>query len=153
MHNFNEYFRKGGDFLNSYWAKWARKQVAFFHGRTVKGAESNIFTCKQRSIFKTFIFSHTLTTKGANSKAFTCKLRDNTTHSKGLITWAGETKRMNIVLPAILFLARFIPRVARQAWLLGKCPPGIPASQYLFGSLLAGLARLSYNRKVDVCCV
>ena len=27
--------------------------------------------------------------KAANFKAFKCKLRDNTTHSKGLITWAG----------------------------------------------------------------
>ena len=52
MHNFIAYFRKGGDFLKSYWAKWPRKQVAFFHGGTVKGAESNIFTCKPHSIFK-----------------------------------------------------------------------------------------------------
>ena len=27
-------------------------------------------------------------TKAVNSKAFTCKLRDNATHSKGLVTWA-----------------------------------------------------------------
>ena len=47
------YFQKG-DFLKSYWAKWPRKQVAFFHGRTVKGAESKIFTCKPRSIFESF---------------------------------------------------------------------------------------------------
>ena len=54
MHNFIAYFRKGRDFLKSYWAKWPRKQVASFHGRTVKGEESNIFTCKSRSIvFKT----------------------------------------------------------------------------------------------------
>ena len=50
MHNFIAYFRKGGDFLKSYWAKWPRKQVAFFHNRTVKGAESNIFKCKPQSI-------------------------------------------------------------------------------------------------------
>ena len=54
MHNFIEYFRKGGGFLKPYWAKWPRKQVALFHGRTVKGAESNIFTRKSRYIFKTF---------------------------------------------------------------------------------------------------
>ena len=53
MHNFIAYFRKGGDLLKSYWAKWPRKQVVFFHGRTVKRAEFNIFTCKPRSIFKT----------------------------------------------------------------------------------------------------
>ena len=52
MHNFIAYFRKGRDFLKSYWAKWPRQQVAFFHGRTVKGAESNIFTYEPRSIIK-----------------------------------------------------------------------------------------------------
>ena len=52
MYNFIAYFWKGGDFLKSYWAKWPRKQAAFFHGRTIKGAESNIFTCKLGSIFK-----------------------------------------------------------------------------------------------------
>ena len=135
MHIFIRYFRKGGDFLKSYWAKWPRKQVAFFNGRTVKGTESNIFTCKPRSIFKTLglirlsrILSYK--TKAANFKAFTCKLRDNTTHSKGLITWAGEAIRMRSVLPAVLFLSWFIRRAARQPWLLGKFPPVIPASQY-----------------------
>ena len=53
LYNFIAYFRKGGDFLKSYWAKWPRKQAAFFHCQTIKGAESNIFTCKPRSIFKT----------------------------------------------------------------------------------------------------
>ena len=53
MHNFIADFWKGGDILKSYWAKWPLKQVAFFHNRTVKVAESNIFTCKPRSIFKT----------------------------------------------------------------------------------------------------
>ena len=48
--------------------------------------------------------THTQTTKVANSKAFTCKLCDNNTHSKGLITWAGEAMRMNSVLPAVLLL-------------------------------------------------
>ena len=69
-----------------------RKQVAFFHGRALKGAESNIFTCKPRSLFETLwlirlspILSCT-NHESANLKAFTCKLRDNTTHSKGLIT-------------------------------------------------------------------
>ena len=61
MHNCIASFWIGGDFLKSYWAKWPHKQVAFFHGRTVKTAESNIFTCKQRSIFKTLsrILSYT----------------------------------------------------------------------------------------------
>ena len=60
--------RKRGDFLKTYWAKWLRKQGAFFHGRTVKGVESNIFKCKPRSIFKTLGLIRT--TKAANSKAF-----------------------------------------------------------------------------------
>ena len=48
--NFIADFRKGGDFLKSYWAKWSRKQVAIFHVRTLKGAESNICSCKPRSL-------------------------------------------------------------------------------------------------------
>ena len=47
--NFITDFRKGGDFLKSYWARWSRKQVAIFHVRSLKGAESNICTCKPRS--------------------------------------------------------------------------------------------------------
>ena len=69
-------------FLKILLAKWPRKLVAFFHGRTVK--ESNIFMFKPRSSFKTLglirlIKSYSLT-KVANSKAFMCKLRDNATH-------------------------------------------------------------------------
>ena len=128
MHNFIAYFRKGSDFLKSYWAKWRRKQVAFFHGRTVK-----------------VILSHRRIAKAANSKAFSCKLRDNTTHSKGLITWAGEAMRISSVLPAVLFLAWFNRRAAQQARLLmGDFHPE---------SQLTWLAWLSYNRKVDFCCV
>ena len=37
MHDFIAYFPNEGDFLKSYWAKWSRKQVAFFHVPTVKG--------------------------------------------------------------------------------------------------------------------
>ena len=55
MNNCIVYFRKGGDFLKYHWTKWPRKQVAFFHGRTAKVAESNIFTCKPRSILKRLI--------------------------------------------------------------------------------------------------
>ena len=157
MHNFIAYFRKGGSFLKSYWAKWPRKQLAFLHGRTVKGVESNIFTCKPRPIFKTIelirlsqILSNTNHdgNKAANSKAFMCKLGGNKIHSKDLITWAGEAMRMNIVLPALLFLACFIRLAARQAWLRGKFPPTT-----ILVSQLTGLARLSYNRKVDFCYV
>ena len=36
--------------------------------------------------------------------------------------------RMNRVLPAVLFLAWLIRRAARQAWLLEKFPPAIPAN-------------------------
>ena len=45
-HNFITDVRKGGDFLKSYWAKYSRKQDAFFHVRTVKMAKFNVFTCK-----------------------------------------------------------------------------------------------------------
>ena len=58
------------------------------------------------------------------------KLLDNTTNSKGLITWARKAMRINSVLSAVLFLAWFIPWAARQAWLLLKLPPGNPTSQY-----------------------
>ena len=34
MHNFVAHFRKGGNFLKSYKAKWPRKQVAFIQDRT-----------------------------------------------------------------------------------------------------------------------
>ena len=135
MHNFIAYFWKGGDFLKSYWGKWPRKQVVFCHGWTVIGAESNIFTCKLRSIFKSLrlitlshIPSYT-SHKAANSKVFTCQLRDSTNHSKGLIT-SRKAMHMNSVLPAVMFLAWFIRWAAPQAWLPGKFPLGILASQY-----------------------
>ena len=54
MHNLIAYFRKGGDFLKSYWAKWPRKQVAFFHRRNRKRGRVQHLTCKPRSIFETF---------------------------------------------------------------------------------------------------
>ena len=60
--------------------------------------------------------------------------------------------RMNSVLTAVLFLAWFIRRAARQAWLLG-----IPRSRHHNTRIPANrsdwLARLSYNRKVDFCCI
>ena len=37
---------------------------------------------------------------------------------------------MNSVLPAVLFLVWFIRQAARKARLLGKGPPGMPASQH-----------------------
>ena len=86
------------------------------------------------------------------SKGFTWKLRDNTTHSKGLITWAGEALRMKGVLPAVLFVAWFIRQTALQSvitWKISTRDPGIT----LLGSQLTRLARLSDNRKVDFCCV
>ena len=90
MHNFFADFRKGGDFLKSYWAKWSRKQVAFFLFWTVKGAESNISHMQTpfvTVIFKTLgqIKSYSLIHEPQKrqipklSRAiFTCKLRDNT---------------------------------------------------------------------------
>ena len=131
MHNFISYFRKGGDFLKSYWAKWPRKQVASFHGRTVKGEESNIFTCKPRSIvFKTLgliKLNRFLSYTNHESGKF------QSFHVQNCVTiqlTVREAIRMNSVLPAVLFLAWFIRRAARQVWLLGKFPPVIPASQY-----------------------
>ena len=105
------------------------------------------------------VFSHTRTTKAANSKAFTCKMCDNTTHSKGLITWAREAMHMNSLLPAVLFLSRFIRRAARQAWLLRKFPPGIPASQYWDPSkpgwlgchIIAKLIFVAFNKGAGIC--
>ena len=46
MHNFTAHFRKAGDF---YYRIEQNDKVAFFQVRTVKGAESNIFTYKLRS--------------------------------------------------------------------------------------------------------
>ena len=46
--------------------------------------------------------------------------------------------RMNSVLPAVLILAWFIRRAARQAWLLEKFPPG---SQHHNTGILANRAR------------
>ena len=105
MHNFTAYCQKEGDFLKYHRANWPCKQVAFFHGWTVKGAESNILMCKPHSILKTLglIRSHTRTTKAANSKAFMCKLCEKATHSKGIITWVTEAMRMNSVLPVSCF--------------------------------------------------
>jgi len=154
MHNFTGYCQKEGDFLKYYRANWPCKQVAFFHGWTVKGAESNTFTCKPRSILKTLglIRSHTRTMKAANFKAFMCKLRDKATDSKGIITSVTEAMRMNSVLPAVLFLAMLNRLAARQAWLLRKIPPSIPGISILRFQL-TGLARLSYNHKLDFCYV
>ena len=117
------YFRKGDDFLKSCWEKWPRKQVAFFHSQTIKEVESNIFTCKPRSIFKTLglIRLSGILANTNHKSGFACKLRNNTTHSTCLITSAVEAMCMNSVLPAVLFLAWFICRAARiKAWLLGK---------------------------------
>ena len=49
-----------------------------------------------------------------------CKLRDNTTRSKGLITWAREAMHIYSVLPAVLFLTRFIRQATWQVWLLSS---------------------------------
>ena len=138
MHNFIAYFRKGRDFLKSYWAKWPRKQVASFHGRTVKGEESNIFTCKPRSIvFKIFgliKLNRFLSYTNHESGKFQSFYEQNcVTIQLTVRAWSheqGEAMFMRSVLPAVLFLAWFIRRAARQPWLLGKFPPVIPASQY-----------------------
>ena len=53
MHNFIVYFRKGGDFLNIIEQNDLVNKLPPFRVEPVKVAESNIFTCKPRSIFKT----------------------------------------------------------------------------------------------------
>ena len=184
-HNFIADFRKGGDFLKSYWEKWSREQVAFFHDQTIKGTESNIFTCKPRS-WQLFLdhkiksYSHTRATKAGNSKAFTWKRRDNTTHSEGLITWAGlaiscrgdfypgstcegpaqsrhfyievgSNEHENCVTRGPV--TRLVYSPGRPAsvitWEISARDPDIT----ILGSQLPELARLSYNRKVNFCCV
>ena len=139
MHNFIAYFRKGGDLLKSYWAKWPCKQVVFFHGRTVKRAEFNIFTCKPRSIFKTLrlirlsrILSYANHKNGkfqwfhvqTSCVKIQLTVRACTHHPGKQYAWT------MCYLLHVLFLARFIRRAAWQAWLLAKLPPGISASQY-----------------------
>ena len=147
MHNFIAYFRKGGDFLKPYSAKWPRKQIAFFHGRTVKEAESNIFTCKPYSI----VFSHTRTTKTAIPKLSRANC---VTIQLTIRAWSHEPGKQCPWTVCYLF-SRF--SLDWVPWLPGKGDywenfhpdPGIT----ILGSQLTGLARLSYNRKVDFCCV
>ena len=97
-YNSFSYFRKGDDFLKSYWAKWSLSRSNHKRGSV---QHLLVQTAWVTIIFKNLglirlsrilSFSHTRTTKAANSKAFTCKLRDNTTHSKGLITRAGLSR-------------------------------------------------------------
>ena len=66
-----------------------------------------------------------------------CKLGDNTTHSKGLITCAGEAKRMNGVTRGSIF--RFHSPGKRDYLEITTRDPGI----IILGSQLTGLARLS----------
>ena len=99
------------------------------------------------------MFSHARTRKAANSKVFTWKLRDNTTHSKGVIrAWAVEAMRMNSLLPAVLFLTWFIRQASLQAWFTWKISTLDPGITILI-SQLTRLAWLSCHRKVDFCCV
>ena len=160
MYNFIAYLRKGGGFSKSYWAKWPRKQLAFLHGRTVKGAGSNIFTCKPRPIFKTLELirlSHILYKK-------------TTMEIKRQIR---KLSRANWVTIKLTVRAWSHEPGKQRAWTLCyRCPvsrllhsPGRPASVItgkistrdpgitILGFQLTGLARLSYNRKVDFCCV
>ena len=143
MHNFIADFRKGGDFFKSYWVKWSRNQVAFFHVRTAKGAESNIFTYKlpawqlflnkprKRQIPKLSLANCAFTWAGLASSAIVTFI--SVLHEKGqpgaaICIERLEAMRMSSVLPAVLFLAWFIRQAAWQAWLLGKFPHRIPAS-------------------------
>ena len=109
MHNFIAYFRKGGGFVKPYWAKWPRKQVALFHGRTVKGAESNMFTYRRSNAHEQCV-----------TRCPVYRLVHSPERPASVICWKIFTR-----------------------------DPGIT----ILWSQLTGLARLSYNRKVDFCCV
>ena len=146
MHNFIAYFQKGGDFLKSYRTKWPHKQVVFFQGRTLKGAESKICTCK----FITLVLirlSHILTYtnhEGSKFQSFHVQTGDDTTHSKGLITFEpGKQCAWTMCYPLSCFSIGWF---ALQAWLLGKFPPGKKGNTKL-GSQITGLARLSHKCK------
>ena len=58
MHNLIAYFRKGSDFLKSYWAKWPRKQVILSRSTNInhKGLQrtANEYAEKRR-IYKDLI--------------------------------------------------------------------------------------------------
>ena len=140
MHNFVACFWKGGDFLNLI-------QFAFIHGRTVKGAESNIFTSKPRSVFKTLglirfevVFYHTRTRKRKIPKVSRANC---VTTQLTVRAWSRELEEQ----------CAWTEYYPLSCFSLGSFagPPG--KLDYLENfhpdSQLTGLARLSYNRKVD----
>ena len=155
MHNFIAYFRKGGDFLKPFWAKWPRKQVAFFHGRTVKEAESNIFTCKPCSIFKTLglirlsrILSTTKTAipKLSHANCVTIQLTIRAgSHD------LGKQCPWTVCYLLSCFSLDWLPWPPGKGDYSENFHPD--AGITILGSQLTGLARLSYNRKVDFCSV
>ena len=176
MHNLIANVRKGGEFLKYYWAKWTRKQVAFFHVWTVKVAKSNrssLANCVRERERDRVIFQ-----ESDKSKAFTCKLRDHRTQSKGWLhdpVWPGLSGWL--ALPQMWLLSRYYmswaspePQFSERDWKQCACfsldsfarlpgkrdhleisswDPGIT----ILGSQLTRLARLSCNRKVDFCCL
>ena len=55
-------------------------------------------------------------TKAVNSKGFTCKLRDNTTHSKGLITWAGLASSTEVTFIPVKSVSTHVTSVYSNLW-------------------------------------
>ena len=95
MQNFIADVRKGGDFSKSYWTKRSRKQVAFFHVRTVK--HLHLQTAGVTVSFKTLGLSRL-----SRMVSYTCKLRGNTSHSERLITLAGLASSTEVTFIPVL---------------------------------------------------
>ena len=150
MHNFIAYFRKGGDFSKSYWAKWPRKQVAFFHGRTVKGAEFNIVTCKQHSVFNSpglIRLSHILSFTNHESGKFQSfqvqtAWQYNSQQGPYHMTRGSNAHEQYVTRCPVSRLVHLPGRPSSViTWKISTRVPGIT----ILGSQLTELARLSYN--------
>ena len=161
MHNFIAYFRKGGDFLKSYWAKWPRKEVTFFQGKNRKRGRVQHLTCEPLSIFKTFglvrlsrILSYTNQHEPRIRQVPKLSRVSCVTIQLTVRVWSHEPgKQCAWTVCDPLPCSRLVHSPGRPAsvitWKISTRDPGIT----ILGSHLTGLARLSCNRKVDVCCV
>ena len=140
MHNFVAYFWKGGDFFKSH-------SICIHWRSNHKRAESNISTCKPRSIFKTPALIRL------------SRILSYTNHESGKFQ---RFHMQTVPTTQLTVRARSHELEEQCAWTdyyplfcfsLGSFagPPG--KLDYLKnfhpGSQLTGLARLSYNRKVD----
>lgn len=155
--NFIAYFWKWGDFLKSCWAKNDLvSKLHFFTIEPYKG-QSPTSSCANCIIFlnpwfKYINLSHIFSYTNHKSDKFQSFHAQSTWRYNSQLgpdhmgKWSYKAMCMNSVsCPTVLFFTCLIHRATRQVWLLGKFPPGI--------ALTWGLARLSYNHKVDFCCV